>query len=282
MHRYQEALASFQKLVAIKPTDADALNVCGLSLQSLKRFVEAVATFDRAIASKPDFVDAVSNRGIALQELGRFEEAVREFDFENQTRRIIAHCGLEWDDACLVFQKAKRAVKTASAFQVRQPLYSSSVGLSRRYLPLVQPLLDALGQRRDPWPKCSHPHPGGSDRKAAQLPMKPTHGGRRIKKSEFAIDRRKSRHAPRESLDVSCSPGPFFLGPTKQSISNGCYKCHSAKTSSPHYFRRRILRRLRYRPRNWAQCLRLAPPAGCLGNPRIVTFHAVSGAPTKP
>jgi tetratricopeptide (TPR) repeat protein len=66
-------------------------------------------------------------------------------DFENQSRRIIAHCGLEWDDACLAFHKAERAVKTASAFQVRQPLYSSSVGLSRPYLHLVKPLLEALG-----------------------------------------------------------------------------------------------------------------------------------------
>jgi len=66
-------------------------------------------------------------------------------DFENQARRIIAHCDLEWDDACLAFHKARRAVKTASAFQVRQPLYSSSVGHWRPYLPLVQPLLEALG-----------------------------------------------------------------------------------------------------------------------------------------
>ena len=80
----------------------------------------------------------------------QYEELVA--DFENQARRIIAQCGLEWDDACLVFQKAKRAVKTASAFQVRQPLYSSSVGLSRRYLPLVQPLLDALGPELAPGP----------------------------------------------------------------------------------------------------------------------------------
>ena len=78
----------------------------------------------------------------------QYEELVA--DFENQARRIIAHCGLEWDDACLAFQKAKRAVKTASAFQVRQPVYSSSVGLSRRYLPLVQPLLDALGPELAP------------------------------------------------------------------------------------------------------------------------------------
>jgi tetratricopeptide (TPR) repeat protein len=78
----------------------------------------------------------------------RYEDLVT--DFENQARRIIAHCGLEWDEACLAFQKANRAVKTASAFQVRQPLYSASVGLWHRYLPLVQPLLDALGPELAP------------------------------------------------------------------------------------------------------------------------------------
>jgi tetratricopeptide (TPR) repeat protein len=78
----------------------------------------------------------------------QYEELVA--DFENQARRIVAHCGLEWDHACLAFQKASRAVKTASAFQVRQTLYSSSVGLWRLYLPLVQPLLDALGPELAP------------------------------------------------------------------------------------------------------------------------------------
>ena len=36
-------------------------------------------------------------------------------DFEPQARRIVAHCGLEWDDACLAFEKAPRAVRTASS-----------------------------------------------------------------------------------------------------------------------------------------------------------------------
>lgn len=72
-----------------------------------------------------------------------YEELVA--DFENQARRIIDHCGLEWDEACLAFHRARRAVKTASALQVRQPLYSSSIGHWHPYLPLVQPLIDALG-----------------------------------------------------------------------------------------------------------------------------------------
>jgi tetratricopeptide (TPR) repeat protein len=100
----------------------------------------------RAYATLMAHWRAVLPAGVMLDV--QYEELVA--DFENQARRIIAHCGLEWDDACFAFQKAKRAVKTASAFQVRQPLYSSSIGLWRRYLPLVQPLLDALGPELTP------------------------------------------------------------------------------------------------------------------------------------
>ena len=65
-------------------------------------------------------------------------------DLEKQARRIIAYCGLEWDDACLGFHKTQRPVLTASVNQVRQPIYRSSVGRWRRYESQMQPLLDAL------------------------------------------------------------------------------------------------------------------------------------------
>ncbi len=66
-------------------------------------------------------------------------------DFEPQARRIIAHCGLEWNDACLAFYKTERPVRTASMVQVRQPIYRSSV---RRWRPddtVLRPLIDGLG-----------------------------------------------------------------------------------------------------------------------------------------
>jgi hypothetical protein len=72
----------------------------------------------------------------------QYEDVVA--DIENQARRIIAHCGLEWDDACLAFHTVSRPVWTASARQVRQPLYSSSVGRWRPYKDLLRPLIEAL------------------------------------------------------------------------------------------------------------------------------------------
>ncbi len=65
-------------------------------------------------------------------------------DFEPQARRIVAHCGLEWDPACLEFHKTSRAVHTASMIQVRQPLYRSSVGRWRPDAALLRPLIEAL------------------------------------------------------------------------------------------------------------------------------------------
>jgi tetratricopeptide (TPR) repeat protein len=72
----------------------------------------------------------------------RYEDLIA--DFETQARRILAHCGLEWDEGCLAFHKAKRAVKTASAGQVHQPLYSFSVGRGSWYGDMLRPLLDVL------------------------------------------------------------------------------------------------------------------------------------------
>ena len=73
----------------------------------------------------------------------KYEELVT--DFERQARRIVAHCGLEWDDRCLSFYETRRPVKTASVVQVRQPIYRSSVGRWRRDSDLLRPLLEALG-----------------------------------------------------------------------------------------------------------------------------------------
>lgn len=66
-------------------------------------------------------------------------------DLEHHARRILAHCGLEWDAACLDFQRAARPVRTASVAQVRQPLYKSSIGRWRAYEPFLGPLLAELG-----------------------------------------------------------------------------------------------------------------------------------------
>ncbi|MEO0424628.1 MAG: sulfotransferase [Pseudomonadota bacterium] len=65
-------------------------------------------------------------------------------DLETQARAIANHCGLPWEEGMLAFHENKRAVRTASSEQVRQPIYSSSVALWRRYEAQLDELIDYL------------------------------------------------------------------------------------------------------------------------------------------
>ena len=73
----------------------------------------------------------------------RYEALVR--DPEANIRRLLTHCGLNFEPACLAFHQTKRSVRTASAEQVRQPLYTSGVGYWRHFERQLEPLRRALG-----------------------------------------------------------------------------------------------------------------------------------------
>jgi tetratricopeptide (TPR) repeat protein len=73
----------------------------------------------------------------------QYEELVR--DPEARIRRLLQHCGLPFESACLSFHETRRSVRTASAEQVRQPLYSSGVGHWRHFEAQLAPLRRALG-----------------------------------------------------------------------------------------------------------------------------------------
>jgi hypothetical protein len=66
-------------------------------------------------------------------------------DMEGEVRRLIAFLDLPWDDACLDFHNTVRPVRTASANQVRRPIYRSSTGRSKAHAAHLGPLLVALG-----------------------------------------------------------------------------------------------------------------------------------------
>jgi hypothetical protein len=72
-----------------------------------------------------------------------YEELVA--DLQGVTRRMVAHCGLEWDARCLDFHRTERTIRTASAVQVRRPIYRGSVGRWRKYQTFLAPLFDELG-----------------------------------------------------------------------------------------------------------------------------------------
>jgi len=72
----------------------------------------------------------------------RYEDVVD--DLEGQARRILDYCGLPWDERCLQFHETERPVRTASATQVRQPIYRSAMGRWKDYKDFLTPLLTAL------------------------------------------------------------------------------------------------------------------------------------------
>ena len=107
------------------------------SLQDLGRYY-------RSYLSLMDHWDAVLP-GKVLQV--RYEELVA--DPETHIRRLLAHCGLEFEPACLNFHQTRRSVRTASAEQVRQPIYTSGVGYWRHFENELEPLALALGDVLD-------------------------------------------------------------------------------------------------------------------------------------
>jgi hypothetical protein len=71
-----------------------------------------------------------------------YEELVD--DLEGRSRQLLEFCGIPWDDGCLEFHRTDRRVLTHSYDQVRQPIYSRSVGRWRNYAEHLQPLIDGL------------------------------------------------------------------------------------------------------------------------------------------
>jgi tetratricopeptide (TPR) repeat protein len=75
-------------------------------------------------------------------------------DTETEVRRLLDHCGLEFEPACLEFYKTERAVRTPSSEQVRRPIYREATEEWRAYEPHLGPLKMALGPVLDAYPEA--------------------------------------------------------------------------------------------------------------------------------
>jgi tetratricopeptide (TPR) repeat protein len=70
-------------------------------------------------------------------------------DQESISRELVAYCGLDWDARCLRFHETRRSVRTASNWQVRQPLYTGAKRRWKNYEPFLGELISALGDSID-------------------------------------------------------------------------------------------------------------------------------------
>jgi predicted O-linked N-acetylglucosamine transferase (SPINDLY family) len=77
--RFEDALESYNQVLAARPADPDALTARGNIWSDMKRFDEAFADFDSAITLRPGHIDAQFGRAAALEDLHRFEEAAEGF-----------------------------------------------------------------------------------------------------------------------------------------------------------------------------------------------------------
>ena len=81
----------------------------------------------------------------------QYEDVVS--DLENEVKRILDYCNLPFEEECVNFHETKRAVRTASSEQVRQPIYSQSINTWKKFDAHIQSLkeiLDPLLDSNDP------------------------------------------------------------------------------------------------------------------------------------
>ena len=108
--------------------------------QSFSYDLEDLGRYYRCYLELMDHWDAVlPGRVLHVQ----YEELVREP--QAGIRRLLAHCGLKFEEACLEFHATRRPIRTASSEQVRQPLYTTGVGYWRRFERELEPLRRSLG-----------------------------------------------------------------------------------------------------------------------------------------
>ncbi|WP_421847460.1 sulfotransferase [Novosphingobium sp.] len=107
--------------------------------------VEDIARYYRTYVELMDHWDAVlPGRVLRVQH----EDVVE--DLEGSVRRILDYCGLPFEDACVEFHKTKRAVRTPSSEQVRQPIFRDGLDQWKKFEPWLEPLREALGPELAP------------------------------------------------------------------------------------------------------------------------------------
>jgi tetratricopeptide (TPR) repeat protein len=99
-----------------------------------------------------DYVDLMAHFDAVLP--GRVHRVIYEDvveDTEREVRRLLDHCGLDFEPGCLEFHRNARAVRTVSSEQVRRPIFRDGLEQWRNFEPWLGPLKDALGPTLEAW-----------------------------------------------------------------------------------------------------------------------------------
>ena len=162
----QQASTTVQRVTDKMPSNYYFLGLIHLALPHAKIIHTIRDPVDTCVSCFSKLFSAEQNHTYELAELGRYYARYQRLmkhwrrvlpgsfldvryedvvaDLEGAARRIIAYCGLPWDDRCLSFHRTERPIRTASATQVRKPIYNSAVGRWRVYENQLEPLLSAL------------------------------------------------------------------------------------------------------------------------------------------
>ena len=79
----------------------------------------------------------------------KYEDLVQ--DLEGTAKKIFKFCGLKWEKQCLDFHQTERAVNTLSSTQVREKIYTSSIGRWRDYEGDLQPFISGIEDLIEPY-----------------------------------------------------------------------------------------------------------------------------------
>src|SRR5262249_13479008 len=86
LKRFDEALASYDQAIALKPDYPEAFSNRGNALKKLKRFDEALASYDKALALKPDFADGYTSRAHYRLLIGRYKEGWEDYEWRLEAK----------------------------------------------------------------------------------------------------------------------------------------------------------------------------------------------------
>ena len=140
--RYAEAVASFDRALAIRSRDAVALNNRGVALNALGRHADALKSYGRALKLQPDYVSALYNRARSLDELQRHDEALAAYDkvLAREPHHAVAHNnrGVALD----TLGRSEEALESFAKALALQPDYAEA--LSNRGTALID--LDRLDE----------------------------------------------------------------------------------------------------------------------------------------